>query len=97
MLDSGIQVDLIWQTSLFEDGLALVALLSWEDAIGLRGRNGKRSLDRLELVCVNKRRVCSISNVNLASLRLEVAYDVFAAEAVTYSADFLSEEVNISA
>jgi hypothetical protein len=97
VLDSGIQVDLIWLTGLFEDDLALVALLRGEDAVGLRGSNGKRSLDIPELVCIDKRGVRSISSVDLASLRPEVAHNVFAAEAVTYSADFLNEDENVSA
>lgn len=97
MLDSRVQVDLVWQAGLLEDDLTLVTLFGGEDGIGLCSRDGKRTLDALELICVDEGWVGGVSDIYLASLGPEVAHDVLSTKAVTYTADFLCDGNIVSA
>jgi len=95
VLDTAVQVDLVWQAEVLEDLLGLVALLGREDGIGLGGGDGQWAFHVAQLVALDERRVRRVSGVDLAGVRTQVSDYVFAAEAVAHGADFL-EEMNVS-
>lgn len=74
-----------------------MTLFRGEDGVGLCSRDGERALDPLELICVDEGWVGGVSDIDLASLGPEVAHDVLATKAVTYTADSLYDETRESA
>lgn len=90
MLDLGIQIDLIRQPQVFEYLFGLVAFFRRENRICFGGRNGEGALDVFEFVGLDETRMCGVSGVDFAGVGAQVADDVFAAEAVAYGADFLT-------
>jgi len=90
VLDTAVQVDLVWQAEVLEDLLGLVALLGREDGIGLGGGDGQWAFHVAQLVALDERRVRRVSGVDLAGVRTQVSDYVFAAEAVAHGADFLA-------
>jgi hypothetical protein len=85
--NSAVKIDLIGQTSLLEDGLALVALLRREDCIGLSGSDRQWALNNSQLLRGHGTRMSDIPGINLADL--QVSYYIFGTEAVAHPADAL--------
>lgn len=89
VLDTAIQVDLVWETGLLEDDFGFVTLLRGEDLVGLGGGDGKRTTDGLQFIGFDERWVSDVANVDFVFLGVEMADNVFGAEAVTDGGDFL--------
>lgn len=68
-----VQVDLVGLAGLDENLFGLVALLGWEDGVGLGRSNGQRPRDGGELILLDKRRVGDVADVDAV---LVVADDV---------------------
>lgn len=96
VLNAGIQVDLVGQAEVLEDGFGFVALLGWEDGVCLGGGDGQGSLNVLELRGIHERWVCRVSGVEFAGVWPQMADHVLAAEAVAHGADFLCDHACIS-
>lgn len=89
VLDPAVQVDLVGESQVLQDGLGLVPLLGREDVVGLGGGDGQGTLEVSELVGLDERRVGRVTDVDLAGVGSEVTDDVFAAETISHGTDFL--------
>jgi len=70
---SRVQIDLVWVSSLLQDGLGFVAVLSREDGIRLRSSNGERAVYGRELSLGNHGRMSKIAHFDTIN---EVANNV---------------------
>jgi hypothetical protein len=66
-----------------------MTLLSWEDCIPIRSRDGQRTRDPMQLLRFHMTRVRDVPSVKLTSVRVQVSHDVFRAEAIAHRGDFL--------
>lgn len=94
VFDTAVQVDLVGETGLLEDNLGFVALLGGEDRVGLGGGDAEGAADGLEFVGFDEGWVSDVANVDLVLLGVEMADDVFGAEAVADGGDFLTHSIS---
>lgn len=87
MLDLGVQIDLIWLTHLLQDFLRPMSLLDSKDLVCLCGSDGIGTLDSLQLLFRDERWMRRVSDID--DTRLQEAYHVLCAEAVTDGTNFL--------
>lgn len=87
--DATVQVDLVGETGLLEDNFRFVTLLGGENLVGLGGGDGEGSTDGLEFIGFDERGVSDVTDVEFVLFGVEMADDVFGAEAVADGGDFL--------
>lgn len=94
VFDTAVQVDLVGETGLLKDNLGFVTLLGGKDCVGLGGRDAEGTSDGLEFVGFDEGWVSGVANVDLVLLGVEMADDVFGAEAVADGGDFLTHSIS---
>lgn len=87
MLDSLVQIDLIWLSYLLQNLLGSMSLLHCEDGICFCGRDGIWALDSLQLILLDKRRMRRVADINVA--RSQESHYILCTEAVADTTDFL--------
>lgn len=89
VFDTAVQVDLVGETGLLEDDFGFVTLLGGEDCVGLGGGDAEGTADGLEFIGFDEGWVSGVADVDLVLFGVEMADDVFGAEAVADGSDFL--------
>lgn len=87
VLDTRIEIDLVWLSNLLQDFLGLVPLLCCQHEIGFGGADSKRPFDGFELIVLNKGGMCTVSDVDLT--RLQKSNYVLGSEAISDGANCL--------
>lgn len=94
MFNTAVQVDLVGETGLLEDNLGFVTLLGGEDCVGLGGGDAEGTANGLEFVGFDEGWVSGVADVDFVLFGVEMADDVFAAEAVADGGDFLTHSIS---
>jgi len=89
MLNTGVEVDLVWLTDLLQKFLGSVSLLRRKNGISFGGADGVWSFDALELILFNEGGVRRVSDIDLTWL--QETDNIFSSETVSDGANFLKE------